>query len=205
MATINGLYIFVEDESLQHDVESSSHPVEKGVEITDHVQRKPQELSLKGKIVDHNGAKASDILEKIKQLQKSGSMIYYLGRNSMVNMQIQSFSTSHPNTVWGGCEFNMTLKEVRIAKPAYNASRVNNGGTQQVDKGENKNIYHTVKKGDCVWSLVITGAYKSLDPKYSKPMDKCNWVMSQNQSAFSRKNDFRTLQIGKKILVGYRK
>lgn len=204
MATINNLYVFVEDESLEHDVESTSHPVEKGVDLTDHIQRKPIVITIKGKIVDHNGAKASDILNKIKQLQLSGSLIYYLGRNSANNMQIQSFSTSHPYTNWGGCDFDMTLKEVRIAKPAYDASKSNNGGTQQIDKGENKEVYHIVKKGDCIWNLV-TGPYKTLDPKYSKIMDKCNWVMSKNQSAFSRKGDFRTLQIGKKILIGYRK
>ena len=91
MATINNLYVFVEDESLEHDVESTSHPVEKGVDLTDHIQRKPIVITIKGKIVDHNGAKASDILNKIKQLQLSGSLIYYLGRNSANNMQIQSF------------------------------------------------------------------------------------------------------------------
>ena len=205
MALLNNLYIFVEDESVAFDTESTSHPVEKGVELTDHIQKKPVVITLKGKIVDHSGEKASDILSKVKQLQQSGSLIYYTGRNSANNMQIQSFSTSHPNTVWGGCNFDMTLKEVRIAKPAYDASKTNAAGTQQIEKGENTEVYHTVKKGDCVWSLVITGPYKSLDPKYSKPMDKCNWVMSQNQDAFSRKGDFTTLQIDKKILVGYRK
>ena len=205
MALINNIPIFVESEEVDSGVESTSHPVEKGVDITDHIKKNPVGLSLQGKIVDRGGMKAADILAKIKQLKDSGSLITYVGRNAMGNMQIQGFSTSHPNTVWGGCEFSMTLKEVRIAKPAYNAStKKNNGGTQQVDKGENKNVYHTVKKGDCIWNLV-TKQYKSLEPKYSKIMDKCNWVMQQNPNAFSRKGDFRTLQIGKKILVGYRK
>jgi hypothetical protein len=205
MALINNLYVFVEDENLNEDVESTTHPVEKGSNITDHTQRMPVQLSISGKIVDVKGQKASDILSKIKQLKNSGSLITYSGRNALSNMQIQSFSTSHPNTNWGGCNFDMTLKEVRIAKPAYTAQKKkNSGGTQQVDKGENKNVYHTVKKGDCIWNLV-TKQYKSLEPKYSKIMDKCNWVLKQNPSAFSRKGDFTTLQIGKKILIGYRK
>lgn len=204
MATLNNLYVFVEDESLSHDVESTSHPVEKGVNITDHVQRKPVEISIKGKIVDAGNMKASQILSKIKDLQKNGSLITYSGRNYQTNLQIQSFSTSHPYTTWGGCEFDMSLMEVRIAKPAYTEKKSTNGGTQQVDKGENKNVYHTVKKGDCIWNLV-TKQYKTLEPKYSNTMSKCKWVMSKNESAFSRKGDFRTLQIGKKILIGYRK
>lgn len=205
MARINNLFVFVESEDLAHDVESSSHPVEQGVDITDHIQRTPPEISISGKIVSYGDTKASDVLAQLKKMQLGGSLINYIGRNSCTNMQIQSFSTSHPNSVWGGCDFRMTLKEVRIAKPAYVAEQVNNGGTQQITQGENNNVYHTVKAGDCVWSLVITGAYKSYDPKYSKPMDKCNWVMEQNPDAFSRPGDFRTLQVGKRILVGYRK
>lgn len=203
MALINNLYIFVEDETLDHDIESSSYPVEKGIEITDHIQKKPVSLTLKGKIIDHDGAKASDILSKVKNLQTSGSLITYVGRNAVSNMQIQTFSTSHPYTNWGGCDFDMTLKEVRIANPAY-SSDINNGGTQQIDKGENKNVYHNVKKGDTVWTLVTT-TYKSLDPKFSEVMDKCNWVMENNPDAFSKIGDFRTLQIGKNILIGVRK
>lgn len=204
MATINNIYIFVEDESLTHNVESSSHPVEKGVDITDHIRRNPVELSLKGKIIAQGENSAASILAQLKQLQISGSLITYLGRNSVNNLQIQNFNTSHPNKNWGGCDFNMTLKEVRIAQPAYTSEKKNNAGTQQVSKGSNENVYHTVKRGDNVWNLV-TKQYKTLEPKFSSTMEKCNWVMAQNESAFSKKGDFRTLQDGKKILVGYRK
>lgn len=208
MALINNNYVFVKEESVTRDTESTSHAVEKGIDITDHIRRKPVEISISGSIVSHNGKKAYDILTNILNLQKNGSLISYVGRNAINNMQIQSFNTSHPNSVWGGCEFDMVLKEVRIAKSAYKPpakkAKKKSAGTQQPSKGKNTNIYHTVKKGDTVWALV-TKTYKSLEPKYSKPMDKCNWVMKQNPKAFSRKNDFGTLQIGKKILVGYRK
>ena len=203
MALINNHYIFVVDEDIDYTVESTSHPVEKGIDITDHIQRKPINLSLNGKIIDNNTAKAADILGKIKNLQNSGSLITYIGRNSLSNLQIQDFSISSPYTNWGGYDFEMTLKEVRFAKSAYDAAKSAKLAAQTT-QGNNNKVYHTVKKGDCVWSLVITGAYKNLKPTYSKPMDKCNWVMNQNPSAFSRKNDFRTLQIGKKIYVGYR-
>lgn len=210
MALLNNLYIFVESEDLAHDIESTSHPVEKGVEITDHIQRKAVELSLKGKIVSYNGKKASDILAQIKQLQLKGSLITYVGRNTIYNVQIQSLSTSHPNTNWGGCDFSMSLKEIRIAKPAYTETKNAKAGTQQVDKGNNNKVYHTVKKGDCCWNLV-TKQYKNLvfyddgEPiKNQTTMEKCNEIMALNPHAFSRKGDFRTLQIGAKIFVGFR-
>ena len=208
MALINNLYIFVESVSVADDMEITSHAVEKGVEITDHIERKAIELNISGKIVKTDRMKASDILSKIKQLKNSGSLITYVGRNALSNMQIQSFSTSHPNTNWGGCDFEMTLKEIRIAKPAYVAPQVKEQtqsvGTQQVEKGENQNVYHTVKKGDTVWNLV-SKQYKSLEPKFSNTMQKCNWIMEQNPAAFSKKEDFTTLQTGKSLLVGYRK
>lgn len=211
MALLNNNYIFVEDEKVTRDVEGTTHPVEKGNELTDHIRRTPVVLSLTGKIGNHKKGKgivkAADILSNIEKLKNSGSLVTYIGRNALYNLQIRSFSTSHPNTVWGGCEFDMELVEVKIAKPAYQKkdnAKKSNVGTQQVSEGENKNVYHTVKKGDCVWNLV-TKNYKSLEPKYSKTMDKCNWIMQQNPNAFSRKNDFGTLQVGKKLLVGYRK
>lgn len=206
MALINNLYVFVVDENINYNGESSSHPVEKGLPISDHFQRQPIELSLSGKIVDNSGAKAKDILDQLRKLQNEGSLISYVGRNSLGNMQIQSISVSSPNTNAGGYDVDINLKEIRVAKQAFDAAKSAQlaQSTQQIDKGENENVYYTVVKGDCVWSLVITGPYKNLKPSYSKPMDKCNWVMDQNPDAFSRPKDFKTLQIGKRILVGYR-
>lgn len=207
MALINNNYVFVKTEDIENAVESSSHPVEKGEPITDHVQRKPISLSISGKIVDHGNMKAADIVNKLKELQKSGSLITYVGRVTLSNLQIQDFPETYTNTNWGGCDFSMTLKEVRIAKTAYVAPKKNtttkNAGTQQVTKSKQTEVYHIVKKGDCVWRLIST-TYKSLKPTYKKKQDKCDWVMSKNPHAFSRKGDFRTLQIGKKILIGYR-
>lgn len=213
MALINNYYVFVADESVTHDVETTSHAVEKGEPITDHVKRNPYVISISGKIVDHDNKKASDILSALLKLQSEGSLINYLGRNYGGNFQIQSFNTSHPNTVWGGCEFDMTLKEVKIAKQAVVKKDGSKGttSTQQVSKGENNKVYHIVKKGDCCWNLV-TKQYKTLvfyddgEPIPNQtPTQKCNEIMALNPHAFSRKGDFRTLQIGAKIFVGFRK
>lgn len=122
MATINGIYIFVTDEELSRDIESTDHPVEQGIDITATIRNKPLRLSLKGKIVDANGMSANDILTKINDLRKKGSLINYSGRNTATNLQIQSFKTSHPYTNAGGADYEMELKEVRIAKSSYNPS-----------------------------------------------------------------------------------
>lgn len=71
-----------------------------------------------------------------------------------------------------------------------------NGGTQQVQNGTGTAVYHTVKKGDTVWALV-NNSYKSLGKS-------CQWVIDNNPKCFSRKGDATTLQIGSKLLMGYK-
>lgn len=218
MAYINGTYIFVEDESADYTIDVSSHPVEQGMDITDTIRKRPVTMSITGKAVDYNpttnpdntlNIKADRVLEKLKAMQLKGTLVTYEGRNLMGNALIVSISTSHPYTNAGGADISITLQECRLAQNSYipptpSVAEGENNGTQQVEKGENKEVYHITKPGDIIWNLV-TGDYKELDPTYEKIVDKCNWVMSQNQSAFSIPGDFTTLQIGKKILIGYRK
>lgn len=216
MALINGIYIFVEDENVNRAVDISSHPVESGIDISDTAKRKATTASLSGKIVNSPTGSASSVISRLEQLKNSGGLIKYVGRNVLDKMLITSFDTSHPNTVWGGAEFSIELQEVRIVGSAYVApkideSSVKNGGEQQVSQGEGNAVWYTVKKGDCVWNLV-TKKYPQLSQydtngkkvESKNTMDTCKWVMQQNPDAFSRKGDFGTLQIGQKILLGYK-
>ena len=220
MALLNGYYIHVTSEEVTMDNELSSHSVEEGMDITDAVKQKPTVLSISGKIVDYNPSgltiSASNVLETIRYWRRTKKFVTYEGRNISASMQIVSFTTSHPNTVAGGAEFSMELREVRLASNAYiekkddeNKSTVTDGGTKQVDKGDGSEVYYTVKKGDCVWNLVAAknAPYASLSRPAidGKEYSACDWVMQKNQGAFSRKGDFRTLQIGEKLLMGYKK
>jgi len=213
MATINGLYIFVENEDVTHGVSVTEHPVETGIEITDHVKRKGITISITGEIVGKN---AASVVAKIRQMHTTGVLCSYAGRNTMSNCLITELSTGHPHNIWGGCEFSMTLKEIRVAATSYKAtasnktkSQTKKTGTQQVKKQSKETwVYHKVKKGDTVWALVASNKapYKNLNrPAINgKKYSACDWVMQKNQSAFSRRGDFRTLQIGKKLVVGKR-
>lgn len=213
MALLNGKYVFVESENINYKVESTSHPTESGIDLTDHVRRAPIELSLSGKIVDNGNNSAKDILDALRGYQNQGTLIRYVGKNSLSNLQIQDISITSDNTTASGYGVEITLKEVRIAKPAFDAAKSalldlmaalqkkRQTSTQQVKQGDSSKVYHTVVKGDCVWNLV-TGPYKDLKPHCSSIQEKCDWVMSQNQGAFSRPGDFRTLQIGQKLYIG---
>lgn len=209
MALLNNIYVFCEQESVDYSGESTSHPVEKGIELTDHYRRSPIELSISGKIVDNKKEKAKDILSKLIKLKNEGSLIKYVGCISLGNMQIQSISVTSAYTNWGGYDVDLSLKEIRVAKSAYDAAKsaqLSKKAAQsaQTKKGDNSKVWHVVKKGECVWSLVISGPYKNLKPSYSRPMDKCDWVRDQNPNAFSRPKDYKTLKIGYRLYVGYR-
>ena len=200
MAKLNGLYLFVVDEEKSYGVEVTEHVVEDGISISDHVKRMAMTLSIRGEIVGQN---AASVLSSLQSMHMSGTLCRYVGRATLSNCLIVEFSTSHPHTIWGGCEFSMTLKEIRTASTTYKAPKTKQTkktGTQQVKKQSKATyVYHTVKKGDTIWALVAAS-----NAPYKKYGLSCDDVMKLNPSAFSRKGDFGTLQIGEKIIVGKR-
>lgn len=201
MATINGLYVFVEKEEVSYGVDVTEHTVETGIEVSDHVKRKAVTLSISGEIVGKN---ASSVLSKLRSIHQGGTVCKYAGRVSLSKCLITEFSIGATHEIWGGYEFSMTLKEVRTASTSYKKTQkkkeTKKTGTQQV-KAQSKvtYVYHTVKKGDTVWALVAAS-----NAPYKKYGLSCDDVMKLNPSAFSKKGDFRTLQIGKKLIVGKR-
>ena len=149
MALINNYYIHVVDEKVETSVESSTHPVESGIVITDTVKPNPKTIDISGMIVDAGFYKASEIISALEKLMGSGSLIKYSGQNIASNMQIQSFNHSHPNTVFGGCEFDITLKEVRFAQPSYKAP-VDSGSQETETKVPTTPNQETIEVGSTV-------------------------------------------------------
>lgn len=119
MAIINGLYIHVKDEEMTREVETTSHPVESGIPVTDTVKAKALTISLSGKIVDYGSTKATQVIAKLTKWHETGYLIEYRGRNVASSMQIASFDSSYPNTNSGGADFTMELRQARFAKSAY--------------------------------------------------------------------------------------
>ena len=222
MALINGMYVHVTDEGVNYEVETSTHSVENDIDITDTIKKKPVQISLGGKIVDvpvseNEIMTAAVILERLRLLQSEGAIIEYSGRNSEYGFQIVSLSTSHGNDIAGGASFDMTLRELKTAQNSYtaptientneNADAVTEGGNQATEPGDGTEVWYTTQEGDTIWSLVAapSAVYKNLrrDGQTSGDMGACNWVMEHNPNAFRRAGDFRTLQNGVKIILGY--
>ncbi|MCZ8518888.1 phage baseplate protein [Paenibacillus caseinilyticus] len=115
MAILNGMYLMVEDEEPDYDIDVTEQPVEDNVNLVDHVQRKPVRMPISGLIV---GEDAAQIRENLKSLQNNASIVEYDGRNYFVGL-IKGLRTRHTNKVANGFEFSFTLVEVRIAEASY--------------------------------------------------------------------------------------
>ncbi len=190
MALINNLYIFVESENVDRGLKVSEHPTERGIDLTTIVRRELVTLSLSGKIVGDN---AADTLNKITDLHQSGALVKYEGRNIASNFIIVNFSTGHTNTIYGGCSFDMTLKEVRIAKASASEGITAMGVSQIQVNRITERVYHTLKRGETVWYLG--------EVVYKSKGSSCKFIKENNYYAPRIPGDFTTLQVGTRLWV----
>lgn len=202
MAYINQYYLFVDSdgESTNRSVSVSDHAVEEGMVITDNVQREPLEISISGKLV---GANAETIKTCLETLQKNGSYVKYIGKEILSNAVILSFDTSRNIEMDGGMSFDMTIREIRVARSAYqNAAtgKTVKSGTQQVVRN-NGSVYHTVKNGDTLYSLSLM--YYGNDTGYVK-LYNANSTAIENaarQAGYTSSDGGHVLISGTKIRI----
>lgn len=155
MALINDIYLFVETELVKRESQVSQHPVEEGIDLTDHVRRSPIILSLTGSLVGEDYE--NDIL-RLDEMQRSGRLMEYVGVNMISDAIIMFFTTEHTGEIRGGCRFTMEICEIRIAASPFVAGS-GNMGTQQVEENtseaETSSDVRTyeVQSGDTLWHL----------------------------------------------------
>lgn len=116
---------------------------------------------------------------------------------TIINTRSWSVHDYHLISKDGGKVYGWVDRDNIECVPATSTSGKTNAGTQQVKSGSNTKVFHKVKRGNTVWAL-CTGKYKYLGKS-------CSWVIKNNPKCFSRKGDATTLQIGKKLLMGYKK
>lgn len=120
MALINNIYVLVEKEDLDNDVETVTHPTESGFPTSDSIRKNPIILNISGKIANTDNLTTEETVAKINKLKNDGSIIKYVGQcGTKNNMQIQSFKETYSHKNYGGADFSMTLKEIKVAKSAY--------------------------------------------------------------------------------------
>ena len=187
MALINDIYVFVESEDVTRETSVSSHPVEEGIDLTDHVRRSPLTLSLSGELV---GSDYEDDITQLEQLQKEGELVEYTGINVLSSALLTKFTTTHSGSIRGGCAFTAELREIRIAASPFSAGS-GSTATQQVEETPVTQDtpaakMHTVKQGDTLWA--IAKSYYGNGASYPK-------IFEANRNILSDPNKIRTGQV----------
>ncbi len=148
MATINGMYLFVESEDINFTMDITSNPTEQGIDLTDHAEREPIELSVSGMLLDSERTTAYEQYTKLRNWQLACKQVKYVGRNIFTGV-ITDISKSNDYTVANGAPISLTLKEIRIANSPYQTGSTQNVVQKQVaTKKTVSSVYHTVKKGE---------------------------------------------------------
>lgn len=103
----------VEEDAPNKSVKSTDHPIESGENITDHIARNAVPMTLKGLIV---GNDAEQRRMKLENYMYSGTLLNYSYRTSLKNLIIESFTPIYVVEVGNGFKFELTVKQIRIAK-----------------------------------------------------------------------------------------
>lgn len=94
-------------------VKITSRAVESGESVTDHVQKEQTSFSISGIIT------GKDSVTRMKKLEKymySGQVLNYTNRITASSVVIESFGSNHGVETKGGFTFDITLKQIKIAK-----------------------------------------------------------------------------------------
>lgn len=102
----------VEDEKPRDLVTITDNSVENGQDVSDHVKQESSIIDLKGQMIGYDASKK---LQQLKKYQREGKLLNYIGRNIYNNMGILTIDRDHGKQISNGFEFNITLKQVRIA------------------------------------------------------------------------------------------
>lgn len=153
MGKLGSYTIGVIEEGANFSVKATQYPVEKGVSITDHVERELETFALTGKVTGDNAAKAE---EYFKKMQYAGKPVTYVGRMRLKSVLITNFTKKQNNKIANGFIFSMDLQEVRVAKSSVVRKKKKGTGTNQKKpkgKPSSKSRYYVVKKGDTLWDI----------------------------------------------------
>lgn len=196
---LGGYLIHVENEDASIDVDIPTHKVDKGIDLSDHVERKPEVVKISGLLIRPTADRVETLVKALKKMETEGKLLTYEGRRIYKNMLASGLSIKASSKVMNGYQFSLTLTEVRIAQSSYvapktkavTAPKAQSGRKQTENKKDvksaaktNNPVYHTVKKGD---------TYSALAKKYGVTV-----ASLQKLNGY----DPRKIPIGVKLKVG---
>ncbi len=101
------------EERVQYRNTVTEHAVEDGQEIADHLRRQPRTLSLSCTIA---GTDWETRYERLKELADGQELLTWVGAELWENMVIESFDPARTVQVANGVRFEITLRQVRVAR-----------------------------------------------------------------------------------------
>jgi hypothetical protein len=133
----------IESENPKDSVTVTDKPVESGQDISDHVKQNSSIINIRGQMTED----AADKLQTLKRYQKDGELLKYVGRNIYSNMVIEEIDREHGVDNRNGFQFNIKLKQVRIATAKKVKIKVANPKTKKRDKRTATKVKKTTNKG----------------------------------------------------------
>lgn len=155
MAKLDGHKIDNMQESFTNSVYTTAYPVEKGLPITDSVQRQPKTFNVSGRILGKTPQAAETIRNALEVKQNKGQLVKYVGRISVSDVLITNLNGNYDATIANGFSVSIDLQQVRIAKTPYveKSSNQTVSGKKPVINKKPTGVFHSVKKGDTYWAL----------------------------------------------------
>lgn len=156
MAKLAGYTIHNIQESFVSSVKVTSYPTEKGLPITDNVQRQSKTFSITGKILAKTHADAMKVYNALEKKQVSKSVVTYIGRATAKNVVITRMNPSFDASIANGMNISIDLQEIRIAKSPYvkkKTTKKKSGKKTTSNTKKTTKVYHKVKKGESYWSI----------------------------------------------------
>ena len=148
IATIDGMYIFVQTEDIAYTMNITENPVEKGVSLSDHAEREPLSFSFSGLLLDDERTTAYEQYSKLRNWQLACKQVKFVGRNVFTGV-ITDISKTNDYTVGNGAPVTISMKEIRIANSPYQTGSTQNVVQKQVAATKPvTTVYHTTKKGE---------------------------------------------------------
>lgn len=117
----------VVEETPSHKAEVTDKPVERGVDISDHMKPEPATVRLSGTMVKDAASK----LNILKRYQREAELLTYVGRNIYNNMVIADISTDHAVDSEKGYHYSISLRQVTISQPKTIKLKVHNPETKK--------------------------------------------------------------------------
>lgn len=130
-------------ENTDYDADVTSKPVEKGVDISDHMKAKPFTASLGGVMVENADSK----LEALRKFQEDGELLTYIGKSLLKNVVITSIGIEHTVKNFDGYNFTLKIQEVKVASPETFEVSVKNPKTGKQDSKTASRVKKSTNEG----------------------------------------------------------